>query len=139
MNGSSDHLLVFVLIQSKIPQNRNRKSCNRHDYSNFSPKNSRPPNQPSNEALYSGILLLEPCLNEQAPTKKNKKLSKARETLSHKPWITPDLFRSIKTKNGLYRVLVHSGFSRQKARAKYKIYNKKIRIYWKLAEFLLER
>jgi len=72
MNGPSDHLLVFVLIQSKIPQNRNRKSCNRHDYSNFSPENSRPPNQPSNEALCSGILLLEPCRNEQAPTKKTK-------------------------------------------------------------------
>ena len=47
---------------------------------------------------HSGILILEQCLNEQAPI---KKLSKAKQKLSHKPWITPCLLKSIKTKNRL--------------------------------------
>ena len=72
---------------------------------------------------HSGILILEQCLNEQAPI---KKLSKAKQKLSHKPWITPCLLKSINTKNRLYRVLVHSGFSSQKAYAKYKKYRNKV-------------
>ena len=63
--------------------------------------------------------MLEQCLNEQAPI---KKLSKAKQKLSHKPWITPCLLKSIKTKNRLYRALVHSGFSSQK----YKKYRNKV-------------
>ena len=74
------------------------------------------------ETLDSGILMLEQCLNEQAPI---NKLSKAKQKLSHKPWITPCLLKSIKTKNGLYRALVRSGFS-QKACAKYKKYTNKV-------------
>ena len=60
------------------------------------------------ETLESGILMLEQCLNEQHPT---KKLSKAKQKVSHKPWITPCLLKSVKTKNRLYRALVRSGFS----------------------------
>jgi len=48
-------------------------------------------------------LMLEQCLNEQAPI---KKLSKAKQKLSHKPWITPCFLKSIKTKNRLYSALV---------------------------------
>ena len=72
---------------------------------------------------HSGILILEQCLNEQAPI---KKLSKAKQKLSHKPWITPCLLRSINTKNRLYRALVRSSFSSQKAYAKHKKYRNKV-------------
>ena len=67
-------------------------------------------------------------MSEQAPI---KKLSKAKQKLSHKPWISPCLLKSINTKNRLYRALVRSGFSSQKAYAKYKKYKKKLLIYWK--------
>ena len=71
----------------------------------------------------SGILILEQCLNEQAPI---KKLSKAEQKLSHKPWITPCLHKTINTKNRLYRALVRSGFSSKNAYAKYKKYRNKV-------------
>jgi len=109
-------------------------NCNRHDYSNFNAENvvtevqetlDNLPISQNNpcETLDSGILMLEQCLNEQAPI---KKLSKAKHILSHKPWITPCLLQSIKTKNKLYRALVRSGFSSQKAHAKYKKYRNKV-------------
>jgi len=142
INDLSDHLFVFVSIKSKISKKWNLKNCNRHDYSNFNAENfvtevqkaldNLPINQSNPcETLDSGILMLEQCLNEQAPI---KKLSKAKQKLSYKPWITPCLLKSIKTKNRLYRALVRSGFSSQKAYAKYKKYrNKGIKqvIYWK--------
>jgi len=107
-------LPVFVSIKSKISKKWKLKSCNRHDYSNFNAENfvtevqealdNLPINQSNPcEALDSGILMLEKCHNEQAPM---KKLSKAKQKLSHKPWITPCLLKSIKTKNRLYRALV---------------------------------
>ena len=70
------------------------------------------------ETLDSVILILEQCLHEQAPIKKL-----AKQKLSHKPWITPCLLKSIKTKNRLYWALVRSGFSSQTAYAKYKNYS----------------
>ena len=142
INDLSNHLPVFVSIKSKISKKWNLKSCNRHDYSNFNAKNfvtevqEASDNLPINqnnpcETLDSGILMLEQCLNEQATI---KKLSKAKQKLSYKPWITPCLLKPIKTKNRLYRALVRSGFRSQKAYAKYKKYrNKGIKqvIYWK--------
>jgi len=134
INDLSDHLPVFVSIKSKISKKWSSKSCNKHDYSNFYTENfvtelqealdNLPINQRNPcETLDSGILILEQCLNEQAPI---KKLSKAKQILSHKPWITPCLLKSIKTKNRLYRALVRSGFSSQKAYAKYKKYKNKV-------------
>ena len=134
INDLSDHLPVFVSIKSKIPKKWTLKSCNRHDYSNFNAENfvtdvqeasdNLPINQSNpRETLDSGILMLEQCVNEQAPM---KKLSKAKQKLSHKPWIAPCLLKSIKTKNRLYRALVRSGFSSQKAYAKYKKYRNKV-------------
>ena len=101
------------------------------EYSNFNAENfvtevqEALDNLPINpyETLDSGILMLEQCLNEQAP---KKKLSKAKQKLSHKPLITPCLLKSIKTKNRLCRALVRSGFSSQKAHAKYKKYRNKV-------------
>jgi len=139
INDLSDHLPVFVSFKSKISKKWNLKSCNRHDYSKFNAENfltevqealdNLPINQSNPcETLDSGILILEQCLNEQAPI---KKLSKAKQKLSHKPWITPCFLKSINTKNRLYRALVRSGFSSQKAYAKYKSTGIKLLIYWK--------
>ena len=93
INDLSDHLPVFVSINSKIFKKWDLKSCNRHDYSNFNAEHfvtevqealdNLPINQSNPcETLDSGILMLEQCLNEQAPI---KKLSKAKQKLSHKP------------------------------------------------------
>jgi len=118
LNDLSDHLPLFVSIKSKISKKWNLKSCNRHDYSNFNAENfvtkakealdNLPINQNNPcETLDSCILLLEQCLNEQAPA---IKLSKAKQKLSHKPWITPCLLKSLKkTRTGyieLWCVLV---------------------------------
>ena len=46
--------------------------------------------------------------------------------LAHKPWITSGFLRSIKTKNNLYRALVHSRFKNQNAHEKYKKYTNKV-------------
>ena len=81
INDLSDHLPVFVSIKSKISKKWNLKSCNGHDYSNFNAENfvtevqealdNLPINQSNPcETLDSGILILEQCLNEQAPIKK---------------------------------------------------------------------
>ena len=67
----------------------NLKSCNRHDCSNFNAENfvtevqealdNLPINQSNPcETSDSGILMLEQCLNEQAPI---KKLSKAKKNV----------------------------------------------------------
>ena len=110
------------------------KSCNWHDYSSLNAENfvtevqeaidNLPINQSNPcETLDSGFVMLEQCLNEQAPI---KKLPNAKQKLSHKLWITPCLLKSIKTKNRLHRALVRSGFSSQKAHAKYKKYRNKV-------------
>ena len=115
------------------------KSCNWHDYSSLNAENfvtevqeaidNLPINQSNPcETLDSGFVMLEQCLNEQAPI---KKLPNAKQKLSHKLWITPCLLKSIKTKNRLHRALVRSGFSSQKANAKYKSTGIKLLIYWK--------
>ena len=77
------------------------------------------------ETLDSGILMLEQCLNEQAPI---KKLSKAKQKLSHKLWIKTKnrLYIELYTGYTIYRALVRSGFSSQKAYAKYKKYRNKV-------------
>jgi len=72
--------------------------------------------------------MIEPYLNEQAPI---KKLSKAKQNLSHKPWITPCLLNSIKTKNRPYRALVRSGSVVKRPIQSIKSTGIKLLIYWK--------
>jgi len=106
------------------------------EYSNFNAENfvtevqEALDNLPINpyETLDSGILMLEQCLNEQAP---KKKLSK--QKLSHKPWITPCLLKSIKTKNRLYRALVLVKRPMQSIKST----GIKLFIYWKSTKKLL--
>jgi len=144
INDLSDHLPVFVSIKSKISKKWNLKSCNRYDYSNFNAENfvtevqealdNLPINQSNPcETLDSGILMLEQCLNEQAPI---KKLSNAKQKLSHKQWITPCLLKSIKTKNRLYRALV-SAVKRPMQSLNIKSTGIKLLIYWKSTKKLL--
>ena len=119
-------------------------NCNRHDYSNFNAENvvtevqetlDNLPISQNNpcETLDSGILMLEQCLNEQAPI---KKLSNAKQKLSHKQWITPCLLKSIKTKNRLYRALV-SAVKRPMQSLNIKSTGIKLLIYWKSTKKLL--
>ena len=74
INDFSDNLPVFVSIKSKMSKKWNLKSRNKHDYSNFNAENfvtevqealdNLPINQSNPcETLYSGILILEQCLN----------------------------------------------------------------------------
>ena len=55
-----------------------------------------------------------------------EKLSEAKQKLSHKLWITPCLLKSVKTRKRLCRAVVRSGFSSQKACAKYQINGNKV-------------
>jgi len=124
INELSDHLPVFVFIKIHYKKGI-QKSIPGMTIPSFVTKVQETLNQLQTdqtnpgEALDLGILCLNWYLKEQVPV---KQLTKSKKRLAHKPWITTGVLKSIKTKNSLYRALVHSRFKKQNAHEKYKKY-----------------
>jgi len=123
-----------LLIKTNTAKIHDKKNIIKRDFTNFDsemfletishnfqhlPQTEGDPSKDLNQALK----VFCDSLNQPPPL---KNLSRSKKKLSQKPWITTGLYKSIKNKNKMYRILVRSSFSNTRAHDHYKKYRNKL-------------